>query len=233
MVAAQQNPVSLDGTCRGRIQSMGSTDTVSRIAILRLLRAAFISCLCSLVHAKLDAQVTPATLAISGELLATPLSRAAAQRVGALLQRAHPGYRVVTADSIAALQDGLMYSPRTPSSPADLREVYRQFNAAAIVDIMMFHERQEYRGIAFRTVLLRSPSRTFAIETALLPVGQAIASTADSVALQLVDQVVESLRYPPKERALVARGAIRCLDFSESEVASQHPTRVPSNTGCC
>lgn len=207
---------------------------MASIDIFRLSRLAVLCCVSSYAHSAAVAQAKPTVIAVSGELTATPLSRSVAQRVGMLLQRKHAEFTVVPADTIAWLIDNVIsYGRGTPSSPQDLREVCRQFNASAIVDIMMFHDRQEYRGIAFRTVLLRRPSSTRVVETALLQVGQAVASTADSVAMQLVPQVVESLQSPRKERPTVTPTALRCLDFSESGDASQHPPRAPSNTGCC
>ena len=215
-------------------QRIGDNHTVVRLGPLYLRRIALACCFGGAAISPIHAQDKPIVIAISGELTATRLSRAVAQRVGTLLQRGHPEFRVVRADTIAWLLDNVIsYSGGTPSSPQDLREICRQFGASAIVDIMMFRERQAYRGIAFRTVILRRPSATLAAEFALLPVGDATASTADSVAQELIPQVIDALRRAPTDRPTATPTGLRCLDFSESGDTTARSLPAPSNRGCC
>ena len=205
-----------------------------RLGPLHLWRIAVPCCFGGAAIAPIHAQDEPIIIAISGELTATQLSRAVAQRVGTLLQRGHPEFRVVRADTIAWLLDNvILYSRGTPSSPQDLREICRQFGASAIVDIMMLRERQVYRGIAFRTVILRRPSASLVAEFALLPAGDATASTTDSVAQELVPQIVDALRRSPTDRPTATPTGLRCLDFSESGDTTARRLPAPFNPGCC
>jgi hypothetical protein len=207
---------------------------MARIGPRHLWRVALASFCCFVVRSPARAQDRRTVIAITGELTATPLSRAVAQRVGTLLELKNSQFRVIRADSVAWLMDhGIAYAAETPLRPADLREICRQVGASAIVDIMMLHERRKYRGIAFRTVVLRRPSKTVGAEFAMLPVGDATASTADSVALELVPEVVDALRRAPADSLAAFGGGLRCLDFSETGDTTQYHPRVPSNTGCC
>jgi hypothetical protein len=204
------------------------------IGSLHLWRIGLASCFFCAANSTARAQEKLIVIAISGELTATPLSRRVAQRVGILLQMKHPEYRVVRADTIAWLLDNVIsYRAGTPSGPQDRREVCRQFGASAIVDVMMLHDRGEYRGVAFRTVVLRRPSKTLAAEFALLPVGDVTSSTPDSVAIELVPRVVAGLRRATTDTAVATRASLRCLDFSESGDTSAYRPRAPSNPGCC
>ncbi len=173
-------------------------------------------------------------IAISGELTATRLSRTVAQRVGVLLQQAHAEFSVVPADTIAWLLDRVIsYHPGIASMPQDLPEICRQVGATAIIDITVLQGRREYRGIAFRPVRLRRPSRPSASATALLLVGQVFASTADSVALQLVPQVVDALQRAKTDSTSATRTTVSCLDFTETSDTAAYLPRAPSNPGCC
>jgi hypothetical protein len=202
------------------------------LALLRYLciavGAAYV-CLSTPAHA----QSRPTVIAVSGELNATRLSRSVAQRTGSLLGRTRSDFTIVSADTVASLLDATMYKPHTPALPEDLREVCRQFRAAAIIDIMTFRERQEVRAIAFRLVRLHSPSRGVRFETALLIVGEAFASTADSVASQLAPQIAESLRKRPMGSAADTASALHCLDFNDSADSATQAPRAPSNPRCC
>ena len=204
---------------------------MSHRSMSRRWRIVALTCLAASVA---RAQEKPTVVAISGELTATPLSRAVAQRVGMLLQQTHVGFAVVPADTIAWLLDNVIsYTPGNPSLPQDLREICRQFNATAIIDIMMFQSRNWYRGVAFRPVQLRRPSRPLASETALVMIGQAFASTADSVAFELVPQVVEALRRAQTGTTPATRYVVSCPDFADTADSLAHRPRAPSNTRCC
>ena len=207
---------------------------MARIAVLSLSRITTVYCLSGAVSPIVYAQDKAPVVAISGELTATPLSRAVAQRVSQLLQQRYSDFRVVPADTIARLLDnGIAYQRGTPLSPVDLREICRQARASAIVDVMMFQEGEVYRGIAFRIVVLRQPSKPWATEIALLPVGGATGTLTNTVAQELVPQIAASLRQAPMESAAAPRARFRCLDFTEGSDTSRYRQPAPSNPGCC
>jgi hypothetical protein len=198
----------------------------------RVWHVGFALC-CQSVASTAHAQQSPTVIAISGELTATRLSRSVAQRVGTLLRKEHPEYVVVSADSIAWLLDRTAYSgPQSPIMPEDLRFVCREFRATAIVDIIMFEHRGMYRGVAFRPVLLRRPSKPALPQTSLLMIGQAVSSTTDSVAAELMPMIIDGLRsglaVSPAERRTV-----RCLEFTDAADTVPLAPRQPSNPRCC
>jgi hypothetical protein len=192
---------------------------------------------CGLVCAPSEdaiAQEPRIRIAITGELAATPLSRAVAQRVGELVQRAHADLDVVLSDTVSRMLDGIAYIAPSPLVAYELHEVCRQFRASAIVDILAYPQRRGlYRGVAVRIVTLHRPSPSVGTEIALLPVAVMSSSTTDSLALELAPRVAKSLNDPLNDRSVATSRRLRCLDYSETgELASGAP-RSRSNASCC